>query len=380
MHHLPLRVPSSSTWAPRALLAIGLLLAACSPPPAAAPTAAPASAPATQSPGASPVAVNGAGTRKQLKVGTLPTIGNAPFIIAQQRGYFADEGLDVELVQFASGAEAIAPLATGQVDAANSINPSAGLLNAIMRGLSVKIVADNGSIRAKRNIANIMVRKALAPTSGALDLATLPRPIKAAAAAEGLVAHAIILLEAERAGLQISDVSMTFLGLPDMNVALSNGGVDLVNSGEPLITLAVQQGIAVRWKPMADLYANMPYSNLIFGPNLLEKDRDAGQRLVRAYLRGARDYEDAFSKGKDRDAIVAMLQGPLNMPGPLLQAMQDQGGLAYINPDGAVDTAPLKPILDLWERTKVVPPGFDLSTLTDASFANDAVAKLGKYQ
>lgn len=139
------------------------------------------------------------------RVGTPPTIGNAPFIIAQQRGYFAEEGLEVELVSFSSGAEAVAPLGASQVDAANSINPSAGLINAIACGVTIKIVADNGSIKANRNIANILVRKSLAPAAGVLDLASLPRPIKAAAVAEGLVAHAIILREAERAGLQISE-------------------------------------------------------------------------------------------------------------------------------------------------------------------------------
>lgn len=221
-----------------------------------------------------------------MHVGALPTIGNAPFIIASQRGYFAAEGLDVQLVNFSSGAEIVAPLGTGQIDAGSSITLSAGLINAINRGLAVKVVADNGSLRPHRNIANIMVRKDLQAATSPVDLAKLARPIRAAATAEGLLPHAIILLQAEQAGLSITDVNMAFMGLPDMNAALKSGALDIAASGEPLITIAEQQGIATRWKEMAQLYPNMPYSNVLFGPNLLEKDRDTGERLVRGYLRG----------------------------------------------------------------------------------------------
>jgi NitT/TauT family transport system substrate-binding protein len=45
----------------------------------------------------------------------------APFIIGQQKGYFAQEGLDLEFVNFQSGAEMVAPLSTGQLDAAVNV-------------------------------------------------------------------------------------------------------------------------------------------------------------------------------------------------------------------------------------------------------------------
>jgi hypothetical protein len=53
---------------------------------------------------------------------------------------------------------------------------------------------------------------------------------------------------------------------------------------------------------------------VLYGPGLLERDRESGQRLMRAYLRGARDYEDAFGKGNSRDEIVGLLSGRLNTP------------------------------------------------------------------
>jgi NitT/TauT family transport system substrate-binding protein len=260
------------------------------------------------------------------------------------------------------------------------VAPSAGLLNAVSRGQTVKIVASNGTIKPHRNIGNIIVRKDLAPDSGVLDLKTLKKPIKAAATVAGTLPHAVVLLEAEKAGFALTDVSMNFMGLPDMNAALQNKQVDIAASGEPLITIAEQQGVAARWREMADDFLNVPYSTVMFGPNLLEKDPDGGIRLLRAYLQGARDYEDAFTRNRDRQAVVDVLADPLRTAVPLFQAVQDGGGLAYIDPNGAVDIETLKPVLDLWNRTNLVQGAFDLTRLVDPTPAQAAVLSLGVYK
>lgn len=355
----------------------GSLVAACG-----APAASPPSAPAPTSPPrpAATTPPTQTGPRRQLKVGGLPAIGNAPVILAQQLGFFADEGLEVEIVAFTSGAEVISPLATGQIDAATTVAPSAGLVNAVARGLPVKIVASDSSIQPNRNSGQVIIRKDAAPAGGFADLKSLTKPIRMAAAAEGIAPHAILMLEAEKAGLQPGDVSMNFMGLPDMNAAFQSQTVDLAASGEPLIAIGVQQGLFARWKPMADLYPNLPYANFMYGPNLLEKDPEVGERMLRAFVRGSRAYEDAVSKGTDRARIVGLLQQPLNLPPPLFNTLQEQGGLAYFNPDGTVDASPLQPILDYWVKTGAVQPGFDLSLLVDNRLAEAAVAKLGRYQ
>jgi NitT/TauT family transport system substrate-binding protein len=314
-----------------------------------------------------------------LKIGSLLTIGLAPVLVAQARGYFAREGLTVEIVNYTNGAEIVPSLAAGQIDAGLSVAPSAGLLNALARGLEVKVVASNGTIKPHRNIGNIIVRKNLAPASGFLDLKTLTPPIRAAATVEGILPHAIILLEAEKAGFKLSDVSMSFLGLPDMNAALQNNQLDIAASGEPLITIAEQQGIAARWREMADDFPDVPYSTMVYGPNLLTKDPSAGVRLMRAYLQGARDYEDAFTRDRDHDAIVGILTDPLRTPVALFKAIQDGGGLAYIDPNGEVNVQTLQPVLDLWVRTGLVQPGFDLATLVDPRPAQQAVGSMPRY-
>jgi NitT/TauT family transport system substrate-binding protein len=51
---------------------------------------------------------------------------------------------------------------------------------------------------------------------------------------------------------------------------------------------------AVLWACDCDVTPGFQYSYIAFGPNLLEKDRDAGRRFIVAYLKGAR----RFNQGK----------------------------------------------------------------------------------
>ena len=61
-------------------------------------------------------------------------MGDSPFVLALERGYFAAEGLDVEFVPFGSSTDALAAVANGELDAMPSgINPA--LFNMFARGV-----------------------------------------------------------------------------------------------------------------------------------------------------------------------------------------------------------------------------------------------------
>ena len=52
----------------------------------------------------------------KLTVGLMPAVDAAPMLLAAERGYFAAEGVEVELVVFASASERQVALQTGAVD------------------------------------------------------------------------------------------------------------------------------------------------------------------------------------------------------------------------------------------------------------------------
>ena len=52
----------------------------------------------------------------KVRVGNVNTVSDVGIYIADRKGYFKAEGLDVEFVGFKSAAQMIAPLGSGQLD------------------------------------------------------------------------------------------------------------------------------------------------------------------------------------------------------------------------------------------------------------------------
>ena len=102
---------------------------------------------------------------KTVKVGTTNLSSDIGLFLAQKRGYFTEEGVKVELISFDSGAKMVAPLGAGDLDAAAGA-ASAGLYNAVNRGLKLKIVADKGTNISGYSYKALTVRKDLIDSAG----------------------------------------------------------------------------------------------------------------------------------------------------------------------------------------------------------------------
>src|SRR5262245_3563100 len=81
-----------------------------------------------------------------VQIGIARTISDAGYYIADAMGFFREDGLDVSITGFNSAAQMIAPLGTGELDVGGG-TVSAGFYNAVGRGIGMKIVADQASIK-----------------------------------------------------------------------------------------------------------------------------------------------------------------------------------------------------------------------------------------
>src|SRR5690242_14824060 len=75
----------------------------------------------------------------RVAVGTVGTNSDAAFFIADAKGHFRAEGLEVSLTPFDGAARMIVPLSTGGLDVGGGA-ASAGLYNAAATGIAIKIV------------------------------------------------------------------------------------------------------------------------------------------------------------------------------------------------------------------------------------------------
>src|SRR5204863_5556504 len=83
---------------------------------------------------------------------------DAPIYIADKKGFFRNEGLDVNVSNFRSAADMVAPLGAGQIQAGAG-SASAGLYNAVARGIKIKVVADKASSPPGYGATKILIRK-----------------------------------------------------------------------------------------------------------------------------------------------------------------------------------------------------------------------------
>jgi len=78
------------------------------------------------------------GAAESLKVGHLPVTGHAKFFVAKEEGFFKQEGLDVDLIEFANSADGLAALRAGKLDL-GAFGTTAPLVH-ISKGADIRII------------------------------------------------------------------------------------------------------------------------------------------------------------------------------------------------------------------------------------------------
>src|SRR5579871_3180242 len=142
-----------------ALGALVLLLGACAPasaPPAGAAQAVAASPP----PAAQAAASTAAPAPVHVRLSGQKLAVEGVTWIAEERGYFRQEGIEIENVSFTSASEMIPALATGQLEAAPMpANPA--MWNAVARGVNARVMLDLGTYRPGESEQAVAIRKAV---------------------------------------------------------------------------------------------------------------------------------------------------------------------------------------------------------------------------
>jgi ABC-type nitrate/sulfonate/bicarbonate transport system substrate-binding protein len=55
-------------------------------------------------------------------------------------------------------------------------------------------------------------------------------------------------------------------------------------TSEPWVTRLINAGYSTVWMPFEEVVPDFQYAVVMFGSNLLEENREAGHRFMRAYL------------------------------------------------------------------------------------------------
>lgn len=366
-------------------LVLGLLLTLAGCAPAAAPTAVPTKAPAaspttaaatpTSAPPKAAATTPAAPPSKQvtLKFGSIQSVSDAGVYIAMDKGYFQEQGITIEVNNFRTVADLIAPFGTGQLDVI-ATPLSTALLASAERGVEMKIAADKGQSLPKWEFAWIVLRKDLADSGQVKTPADL-KGMRIAIPSPGSLGDQTVQIMLEQAGLKPGDATVDVLPFTDQASAFGNKGIAASYTVEPYIATGVQQGFSVKWIPNSQFFnGRAETATIIYGPSIF-KDQDLGRRFMIAFLRGVRDYNKAFTTKEGREQVVSILTKYSTVKDAKLYDVME---MPYLDPNGTPD----KPSMDAqykWFVSKGLYTGkktFD--DITDLSFSQYATQQLGK--
>jgi ABC-type nitrate/sulfonate/bicarbonate transport system substrate-binding protein len=374
------------TAAPLALLGLALaaLALACAPAARPAPTSAPATsspAPAAAQPAvpaASPALTSAAPARTEsLRVGVLSGTTDAGIWIGLARGYFEQEALQLDQTTFGTAADMIAPLGTNQLDVGGGA-PGVGLAHAILRGLDVKIVADRSNSAPGHGYVATIARKDLydrGEVRGPADLKGRPFAISSTT---GIVPEVVLNRFMQRAGLRARDAELVAMSFPDMVPAFGNKVIDAGHVLEPFLTRILENGDGVVLDRTDSIFPGHQDGVILYASGFAQR-RDPAVRFIAAYLRGIRDYNDAFVKHDpaQRAAMIDILAEytPIKDK-PLYDKMQMPG----FDPNGRVNVASLKEDQEYYLAAGLQERPVDFDRIVDHSYVDAAVQRLGRYQ
>lgn len=316
-----------------------------------------------------------------VRVASAGIASDIGFFLALKKGYFREEGLEVELTQMANAPQMIGPLGMGQLDVGAG-TVAASLYNAVAQNIAIRAVADKGSMRKGYGFSGLLVRKDLVDSGRYKSYADL-KGMKLAVGTFGS-ANASAMNEAlKKGGLTWSDAaSIVALVFPQHIVAYQNKAIDASMTNEPTSTTAVQTGLAVRIAGNDEIYPAQQTAVVLYSEIFAREKPQLAHKFMRAYVKAVREYNDALKDGRiagpNAEEVIAILAEYTFIKDPAIHRSITP---AAIDPDGRMNLEGLRNDLRFFKELKLLQdPAMTVERIIDTSFAAKAVQELGPYR
>ena len=256
-----------------------------------------------------------------------------PLTIAEQRGYFKDEGLDVEISDFAGGSRALQAVVGGSADVCSgAFEHTISLQN---KGQAFRAFALQG--RAPQIVMAVST-KVFAGYKTPADL----KGKKIGVTAPGSSTNMMVNFFLAKHGLKASDVSIIGVGAAAGAVAaMRSGQIDAISNLDPVITTLERAGdirIISDTRSLKDTEAifggPMPAACLYASQAFLDKNPNTAQALANAIVRANKWLQTAGPSEIVKNVPEAFLLGDR-----ALYIDSFQKGKEAISPDGMIPEA-----------------------------------------
>ena len=264
--------------------------------------------------------------RTGVRIGLVPVIGTTAVYLAMDRGYFAAENIELEYETVQATSEAIAHVASGQLELA-SASIGAAVLNSLSRGVDIRVVGGvYGLAPSGHGGAPIVARKDLYDAGVVRDAAGL-RGRRVGNNGSGVFSEYAIDATMRTAGLTIDDVETVLIPFPDIPNALANQAIDGAYLPEPAASAGVERGVAV--PIVTDVVRGGQILVLVAGPTFL-RDRAVAEAFLRAHLRG---LADLTAEGFNSPSVAPSIERYTHVPAATVMKILPE----YADPEARIN-------------------------------------------
>jgi len=214
----------------------------------------------------------------KVAVGMAGGVNQVPSLVAKAKGFFKEEGLDVDVRALPRGSIAIDAVSNGSLQFAEAAN--AAYFQAVAKGVPlISIGVSSRGYTGKLLVANRNANmKSLADLKG-----------KHLATQVGTGMYTVLLMLLEKQGLKLEDFNVSNLRVVDMPAAMaSSDNIDAVLGWEPSIQRIVQAGkgkVMLSSKQLEDM-AGITYPFLVATSETYRKEHpDIVQKFMNAYAK-----------------------------------------------------------------------------------------------
>lgn len=278
--------------------------------------------------------------KTSVTLGLLRLTSSAPLFIALDKGYFAEQNLNVDPQWFDAAQPIAVATASSKVDV-GATGITASLFNMAASGQKLAIVADKGREQQGYSSSALLVTSDNY-NSGITTLADI-KGKRIGITQKGSTFHYMLGRMLETQGMSLDDVKIVPLGkLSSIMAALESKQIDGAILNEPNITKVQIAGYGKLITQVGDI---IPYqtSALFFSPEFMKK-QDEAVRFLKAYQKACNYYYDAAIDKKDPkklEEVVNIIAKYVNAPKTEIKL-----GLPYIDRNGQLLESDIKTQID----------------------------------
>jgi len=307
--------------------------------------------------------------KAKVSMGLLRLTSSAPLFLAMDKGFFAEEGLEVEPQWFDAAQPIAVATASSKVDV-GATGITASLYNMAAKGQQLGIVADKGREQKGYSSSALLVTTANFD-KGIKSLKDI-KGLRIGVTQKGSTFHYMIGRMLEENGMTLEDIEIVPLGkLGAVMAALESGQIDGCILNEPNITKVQKAGYGKLVTQVGDV---IPYqtSGIFYSPEFMKKE-DVAVRFMRAYSKACNYYYANAIEKKD----AKQLEEIVTIIGKYVKASPEdiKAGLPYIDKDGKLLASDIETQIKWYIAHKMIEVKLEAKQVANTSFLEKALKK-----